>query len=154
MRSSPTKNFDVCTHVNLVPDKQLQIRPCQKCRTFSSLECCLSVASCFLLLLQPSIMVKFLQTVFSAVPLLQSPFSQDSLFPHAAPKVKPYCLAGSSCFPSSSNINAFNASIHGRLLTPSQPALPCYPGPGFDAVKCEEVRSSFANPGMPIVYAF
>lgn len=57
-----------------------------------------------------------------------------------------YCLPGQPCFPSADKLQAFNASIGGKLERPSQPALPCYSGPSFDAGECEQATKQFTDP--------
>ena len=60
------------------------------------------------------------------------------LFPFVvslATAAAPYCLPQDPCFPSSSELAAFNASVSGRLLAPPPYGRVCYAG-FFDRAAC------------------
>ena len=50
-----------------------------------------------------------------------------------------------SCWPSTSTWNVFNASIGGKLIADVPPALPCYPGPAFNARDCAAIDVELTN---------
>lgn len=49
------------------------------------------------------------------------------------------CAPEDTCWPSSSQWNAFNHSLSGKLIADVPPALPCYPGPAYNAGACAAI---------------
>ena len=50
-----------------------------------------------------------------------------------------------SCWPSTSTWNTFNISIGGNLIADVPPALPCYPGPAYNAGDCAAIDVELTN---------
>ena len=67
-----------------------------------------------------------------------------SLFIATVTASAPYCLPQDSCFPSASDLTAFNASVSGRLLAPPPYGQVCYAG-FFDAAACANLVENKMN---------
>lgn len=63
-----------------------------------------------------------------------------------APNPVSYCVPSHPCFPSHTQLAAFNASISGHLVTPQQIILPCYSGPDFSSSACEHALKNKDDP--------
>ena len=50
-----------------------------------------------------------------------------------------------SCWPTASQWTAFNRSLAGKLIADTPPALPCYPGPMWDAEACAAIDVELTN---------
>lgn len=57
----------------------------------------------------------------------------------------PYCVPGSSCFPSVDELTKFNSTIGGRLSAPAPYGQVCYAG-HFDAAACSKLVANKRNP--------
>jgi hypothetical protein len=53
-----------------------------------------------------------------------------------------------SCWPSPSVWDSFNASIAGKLIANTPPAIPCYPGPAFNADTCAALVTELTDPNF------
>lgn len=49
------------------------------------------------------------------------------------------------CWPSTSQWNAFNQSLTGKLIADVPPALPCYPGPAYSAEACAVIDTELSE---------
>ena len=55
------------------------------------------------------------------------------------------CAPENDCWPSTSQWNTFNESISGKLIADVPPALPCYPGPAYDAEACTKIDTELTE---------
>ncbi|KAF6232898.1 hypothetical protein HO173_008861 [Letharia columbiana] len=55
------------------------------------------------------------------------------------------CAPEDNCWPSTSQWNTFNQSLSGKLIADVPPALPCYPGPAFNAEACAAVDAELTE---------
>lgn len=52
----------------------------------------------------------------------------------------PYCLPGNACFPSQSELQSFNASVHGALIKIEPYGSPCYTAT-YNAEECKQLAA-------------
>lgn len=50
-----------------------------------------------------------------------------------------------NCWPSTSQWNALNQSLSGKLIADTPPALPCYPGPAYNAAACAAIDTELTE---------
>ncbi|BAE63389.1 hypothetical protein BDV35DRAFT_403809 [Aspergillus flavus] len=55
------------------------------------------------------------------------------------------CTPGDSCWPTLDTWNALNASVSGKLIKNTPPAISCYPGPYQNDEECAYVYSQWSN---------